>query len=262
MSLRFSFTLVLAVATRLGGQSKELCIVVIRKLRNDGVSGVLLRCIKKSRECYAARTTDPSTGAFDHEFGTDTGGIVPLWKLRIQSPHRQEGVWYEASDPAVVRSAIASLPIEYEEFAFVDLGSGKGRTLLIASEHPFRRVIGVEFASELNAVATANIMKYQSPKRKCEAVSSICADAATFELPEESTVFFLFNPFGEQVISKFLFNLKTSLGTNKRQIYIFYYNAVFGRLFDEADFLHCVEIAIHSSMPLGVWTSDPALASR
>ena len=124
MSLRFSFTLVLAVATRLGGQSKELCIVVIRKLRNDGVSGVLLRCIKKPRECYAARTTDPSTGAFDHEFGTDTGGIVPLWKLRIQSPHRQEGVWYEASDPAVVRSAIASLPIEYEEFAFVDLGSG------------------------------------------------------------------------------------------------------------------------------------------
>ena len=253
---------VLSVVPRLGRQSKELCIVVMRKLRKDGVSGVTLRCIKKLRDWYAARTPDPSTDTFDHEFGTDTGGIIPLWKLRIQSPHRQEGVWYEASDPAVVRSAIASLPIDHEEFAFVDLGSGKGRTLLIASEHPFRRVIGVEFASELNAVATANIMKYQSPKRKCEDVSSICADATRFELPNESTVFFLFNPFGEKILRNFLFNLKTSLDVNKRQIYIIYYNAVFGHLFDEADFLHPLEIAIHSAMPLGVWTSDPALASR
>ena len=34
-------------------------------------------------------------------------------------------------------------------FTFIDLGSGKGRTLLMASDYPFRRIIGLELLEEL-----------------------------------------------------------------------------------------------------------------
>jgi len=46
------------------------------------------------------------------------------------------------------------------DFTFVDLGSGKGRVLLMASHYPFKRIIGVEFIPELHQVAQENIRKY------------------------------------------------------------------------------------------------------
>ena len=35
----------------------------------------------------------------------------------------------------------------------MDLGSGKGRTLMMASDYPFQRIIGVELLPALNQVA-------------------------------------------------------------------------------------------------------------
>ena len=51
---------------------------------------------------------------------------------------------YYASDPwlfAEIMQALGSPPltIRFEEFTFIDLGSGKGRALLMAAEHPFRQ---------------------------------------------------------------------------------------------------------------------------
>src|SRR6266487_940212 len=39
--------------------------------------------------------------------------------------------------------------IDLSAFTFVDLGSGKGRALLIASMYPFARIVGVEVQPEL-----------------------------------------------------------------------------------------------------------------
>jgi hypothetical protein len=47
-----------------------------------------------------------------------------------------------------------------QDFTFIDLGSGKGRVLLMASDYPFKRIIGVEFMPELQRVAQENIRKY------------------------------------------------------------------------------------------------------
>jgi hypothetical protein len=47
-----------------------------------------------------------------------------------------------------------------QDFTFIDLGSGKGRALLMASAYPFKRIIGVEFMPELHRVAQENIRKY------------------------------------------------------------------------------------------------------
>ena len=47
-------------------------------------------------------------------------------------------------------------------FTFVDLGSGKGRTLLMASDYPFRRIIGVELLPSLHQIAQENLRQYKS----------------------------------------------------------------------------------------------------
>jgi hypothetical protein len=47
-----------------------------------------------------------------------------------------------------------------QDFTFIDLGSGKGRVLLMAAAYGFKRIIGVEFMPELHRVAEENIRKY------------------------------------------------------------------------------------------------------
>ena len=127
---------------------------VERAVRAYGVTGAARRGWVALRSVRAERRNgdrDP----FDDEMGVSTAGIVRLESLSVPSETRQLGVRYQPSDPETLRRTIAELPIRYEEFVFVDFGSGKGRALLVASEFPFERIVGIEFAEELHEIARA-----------------------------------------------------------------------------------------------------------
>ena len=70
-------------------------------------------------------------------------------------------------EPELFREIINSLRIDFREFTFLDIGSGKGRALLLAAEYPFRRIVGVELMPELNSMAEENIRRFASQKRPC-----------------------------------------------------------------------------------------------
>ena len=67
---------------------------------------------------------------------------------------------------------LRALDIDYSDFVFVDYGSGKGRTLLVAAEFPFKKIVGVEIAQELHAIAGKNVDQYRGNNRKCARVSA------------------------------------------------------------------------------------------
>ena len=69
----------------------------------------------------------------------------PTVSLRTRVRELLSGGQYQPSEPALFHEILDSLPVAVDGFTFIDLGSGKGRTLLMASEYPFRRIIGVEF---------------------------------------------------------------------------------------------------------------------
>ena len=75
---------------------------------------------------------------------------------------------------------LSALPIDYRDFTFIDIGSGKGRTLLMASDYPFRRIIGVELLPELHRIAQENVRKYKNENQKSFAIVSQCVDAREF----------------------------------------------------------------------------------
>ncbi|MGY4286399.1 SAM-dependent methyltransferase [Bradyrhizobium sp. LM2.7] len=232
-------------AAKRGGVVKALARTALQKFRQDGVSGVLKSCIASLRRLHDRREV---RSAFDREYGTDTGGVVPLWKLDIRSPNHEQGVRYQASDPTFVRTAIENLPIRAEDFLFIDIGSGKGLTLLVASEYPFRRILGVEFSAELNSIAAENIRKHRTAGPKCKHVFSILADAAGYEFPPENTILFLYNPFSKEVLQRMLENLRTSLAQSDRKIYIVYSNPVFLQPLDEAEFLERLNLPIDAAV--------------
>jgi hypothetical protein len=97
--------------------------------------------------------------SFDKDHGIDTGGTTHLAGLHVIGPYRRVGTTHIASDPDEFANAVASLDIEHKLFTFFDLGSGKGRGLILALSYPFRRIVGVEFALELHRTAEANLIR-------------------------------------------------------------------------------------------------------
>jgi hypothetical protein len=113
---------------------------------------------------------------------------------------------------------------DFRDFTFIDLGCGKGRTLLMASDYSFRRIIGVELLPTLHQIALDNLRQYKSAAQKCFALEAICADATAFPFPEGPLVLYLFNPFPESGMRQVVANLTETLHANPRPVYVLYHN--------------------------------------
>ena len=159
---------------------------------------------------------------FDWDYRVDTTSANVSRRadlLAVLTGHR-----YQPSDPALFHESIRSLGIDYGQFEFVDLGSGKGRTLLMASEYPFRRIAGVEAVAALHRVARENLRTYKSATQKCYELDSLCGDARDFQFPPAPLVLFLFNPLPEAGLRVVMANLRASLRENPRPLYAVYHN--------------------------------------
>jgi hypothetical protein len=138
----------------------------------------------------------------------------------------------QALDQSVQQSAISNQKSEntqerisqtgLQEFTFVDLGSGKGRVLLMAAQYEFKRIIGVEFIPEWHRIAEQNIRKFTAQYGTASAIESFCMDAREFNFPAGPLVVYLFNPFPEPVLAAVLKKLWQSWVANPRPLFIAY----------------------------------------
>ncbi len=131
------------------------------------------------------------------------------------------GFWYRPVRPATARALLDDLPIaSYADYTFVDVGSGKGRMLLMAADYPFRRIAGIEFRKDLHDTAIDNVRHYRSFKGKTERppIECINIDATSYEFPNGNLVLYFFNPFNEEVMGKILNRLDLSLMQNPRDV--------------------------------------------
>jgi SAM-dependent methyltransferase len=158
---------------------------------------------------------------YDWDYRVDTTAATvnrrDRWLGLFHSP-------YQATDPALFHEMLASLKVDFHGFVFVDIGSGKGRVLLMAADYPFRRIVGVELLPELHRVAQENISKYRSGSQRCFAIESICCDARDFVFPAEPMVLYLFNPLSESGLVGLFANLGRSLAQDPRPVFVLYHN--------------------------------------
>jgi SAM-dependent methyltransferase len=174
----------------------------------------------------------PVRDSFDACWGVDTNGIVPLYMLQIHSRNDIHGVKYQASPPGLFSQLMAAIKVAYNDFTFIDLGSGKGRVLLLASQLPFKRIIGIEFSRELMQIARANLTR-------CARVGShidlLWMDVEDYEFPTDQSVVYLYNPFDEKVMVRVINNLRLSLVRHPRELYIVYCNPLHASVIDRAN---------------------------
>jgi len=182
---------------------------------------------------------------FDLQHGVRTCGDANLTGLTLVGNNADHGVFYHPAHPKFLFEVFSSLKIDYQSYTFVDLGSGKGRALLVASEFPFSEILGVEFAAELHKIACENIRCYRSKTQKCKNVRSLNLDAAEFELPLTPLVLYLFNPFRPGVLSPVLQRLQRSLISHPRKVTLIYAAPFHASLIEQHTALRCVEQSIY-----------------
>ncbi len=173
---------------------------------------------------------------YDWDYRVDTTSATVGWRDRLLGLFHSP---YQPTDPALFREMLAQLmpadtmlasaKFNFREFTFIDIGSGKGRVLLMAAEYPFRRIVGIELLPDLHRIAQENIAKYRSDSRQCFAIESLCADARDFVFPPEPLVLYLFNPLPEAGLEELLGNLETSLRNQPRPVYVLYHNPLLER---------------------------------
>jgi SAM-dependent methyltransferase len=169
---------------------------------------------------------------WEHRVNTTSGTVG--WRARLLGAFYSP---YQPTEPAFFREMMASLPIAFDQFTFIDIGSGKGRTLMMASEYPFRKILGVELIAELHRAAEENIRAYKSATQRCSQIEAVRADAREFEFPGEQLVLYLFNPLPERALAEVLGRLQMSLAQAPRSVWIIYHNPLLERTMRMFDFL-------------------------
>jgi SAM-dependent methyltransferase len=166
-----------------------------------------------------ARLRAAAVALLDRALNVDTRGIVELEELDLPDFER-EG--YEGSGWLDLRRMLRPGEVGPED-VFLDLGSGKGRVVLLAARHPFARVIGVEISEELTAISRRNLAQGRH-RRRCRNVELVTADALDYPIPDDVTVVYLYNAFRGATFDAVVANLIASVDRRPRTVRLIYLN--------------------------------------
>jgi len=188
---------------------------------------------------------------YDWDHRVDTTGATISWQGRLLGLFHSP---YQPTEPSLFREMLGNLDLNFREFTFIDIGSGKGRALLMAADFPFRRILGIELLPELHRIAQENINHYRSDSQQCFALESACGDAGEFVFPSEPMVLYLFNPLPEPGLHEFIVHLEKSLRENPRAMYLLYHNPLLEHVLTQSSALQ----KIHGTPQFSIYRASPS----
>jgi SAM-dependent methyltransferase len=174
---------------------------------------------------------------FDGEFGTDTSGFLFGDDILTGHPAEEHGSPYAGVQPTVLRTVLETLP-SLQQCTFIDLGCGKGRPMLIASEYPFRDIIGVELSPPLVEVARKNAITIARRHPNRTPIRVEVGDATAYPLPDGDVMLFIYNSFDRELMLRVVQNVEAALVSDPlRKVYVVYCNPASGDCFDASSLL-------------------------
>lgn len=115
------------------------------------------------------------------------------------------------------------------DWIFMDCGSGLGLPLYLASSY-FKKVYGVEIIKEIAniSISNLNILKVENFEVICSDINKI-----NYDILDTINVFYLFNPFINEIFENFILKIINSIKRNDRDVIIIYVNATQENLIDK-----------------------------
>jgi SAM-dependent methyltransferase len=124
--------------------------------------------------------------------------------------------------PRILLGALSSLRVDYAKYAFIDVGSGKGRGVFLASRFPFQKLIGVEISQALYEKARKNAEVWNVDD--AQRIDFVRKDIRDFDFPYYPLVLFLFHPFGPDMMRLMLDRIRRSTEMCMREVIMIYVN--------------------------------------
>lgn len=174
---------------------------------------------------YGWRWEKLNNRLFDWYYGTDTHRESLLADEGVSVAQAEKGnAVYRPFWKTEFIECIHSLEKDLSSFTFVDVGSGKGKLLLLASRFPFVEIIGIEYARGLHQIATENIKKFKARTGAHLNIRSINADAIAWEMPDKPTLYFVYNSFDPDTTKAFFAKLEEYVLRTKAPTILIYGN--------------------------------------
>ena len=147
-----------------------------------------------------------------------------------------------------------------ERDSFIDIGCGKGGTLLYASRYPFKRVAGVEIEEGLYNIAKHNFERLHMPE-----IELYLDDAITFDKYWHFNVFYMFNPFDEDIYRQVIDSVFSTLTPDRKNdhVYIICYGQTITDYIEHKGIVKKVNAYVDHIRETGVviWKWDKDLSS-
>jgi SAM-dependent methyltransferase len=164
---------------------------------------------------------------YDAKFGGKTGLVIATDELDGAPEALRHASDSFPSSYLILKEAFSQAQAALRDAVLIDFGCGLGRALLFASQLPLRRIIGIELSPTLCAMARQNLSRFYRRNNKTTPEWSVVnADARTFDIPDDATVFYFFNPFDAVVLEATIERILASFARTPRRCTIIYANPV------------------------------------
>jgi SAM-dependent methyltransferase len=168
--------------------------------------------------------------------GVDTSGLVPAKHLVTGHANDEHVTAYYGVAPSILHTLIDQWretipPHPISSYTFIDIGAGKGRGLLVASEYRFRKVIGIELNPDMTAIARHNVAHWIGTHEadftapRLAPIEVLEQDALDFDFPATPTLLFLFHPFEAPVLKQLLRRIETQFAKRPGTLDLLYVNS-------------------------------------
>ncbi len=159
---------------------------------------------------------------FDKVYNVSTSGeIDPSLLDADDKVSLMHAASYQAVPIKYLKILFNLLRNDSPETHFIDIGCGKGRACFYACQK-YKRVTGIDFSQNLIVEAQKNLRSF-SGDIKGEVAFEL-GDASVYDLPDEPSLIYLYNPFDDYILRKFI---KRNMGHFlKHKSKIAYVNAV------------------------------------
>ncbi|HEY1994769.1 MAG TPA: class I SAM-dependent methyltransferase [Edaphobacter sp.] len=207
-------------------------------LAHRGLGGTLRFALRRARlPPKPAEPARPQPHPFDERHGVDTSGLIGGGELRSGHKNDVFNTAYYGMAPSRFQRVMQYWVADQthpalENYSFVDLGCGKGRAVMMASEFRFRVAVGVELHAALAGIAETNIAVWTEAGRAVCPVRIVCGDATEFVFPEGPCLLYLFNPFAAPVMKRLIERIEADFRGRPGMLDLIYFNPEAGELLE------------------------------
>jgi 16S rRNA G966 N2-methylase RsmD len=147
--------------------------------------------------------------------------FVPTLKSQLIDPAPERGIHYDGPVPASVFNwAMAPLPQDLRQFAFIDIRAGRGRTSLLAAKRNFNRIIAYEYDDQVFDDLSMNIAQFPRSLMACRNIDCYRGDIDGIRMPDQPCVVYFSGAWREQVIPGVMNYVRQTYRQSPRRIYV------------------------------------------